>query len=86
MVVERRLHRRQRLGLAEALERRDLGAVDRRDGGQARAARLAVDEHRARAAAALLAAGLRARDVELVPEDVQERRERRARDVLLDAR
>ena len=84
MVVERLLHRRQALGLAEALDRRDLGAVDGGDRGQARAARLAVDEHGAGAAAALLAAGLRARDVELLAEDAQERRERRARDLVLD--
>ena len=84
MVVERLLHRRQALGLAEALDRGDLGAVDGGDRGQARAARLAVDEDGAGAAAALLAAGLRARDVELVAEDPQERRERRARDLVLD--
>ena len=86
VVVERGLHRRERLGLAEALERRDRRAVDRRDGRQARAARLAVDEHGARAAAALLAAGLRARDLELLAQDVQQRRERRARDLVLDRR
>ena len=86
VVVERGLHRRELLRLAEAFERRDRRAVDRRDRRQARPARLAVDEHGARAAAALLAAGLRARDLELLAQHVQERGERRARDLVLDAR
>src|SRR5207248_9673789 len=57
----------------------------RRDRRQTGAPRLAVDEDGAGAAAALLASRLRARDVELVAQDVQERRERRARYLRLDA-
>src|SRR5206468_441319 len=79
VVDERLLDRREPLGRAEPLDRQDLGAVDRRDGDEARAARLAVDEHGAGAAAALLAAGLGARDPELLAEDVEERCERWAR-------
>src|SRR5207253_9371052 len=63
---------------------RDLRAVDGRDRRQARAPRLAVAEDRAGPAPALLAAGLRARHVELVAQYVQERGERRAEDLLLD--
>ena len=61
VVDERLLDRREALGCAEPLDRRDLAAVRVGDGEEARAARLAVDEHRAGAAAALVAAGLRAR-------------------------
>src|SRR5581483_11106501 len=83
--VERGLHDREALRRAEPLDGRDLGAVDRRDRQQARAARLAGDEHRAGAAAALLAAGLRARDPELLAQDVEQRREPGALDLVLDA-
>src|SRR5207245_9250684 len=78
-------HGREPLRLAEALERHDLGALGGDRGGQAGPARLAVDQHGARPAAALLATGLRARELELVPQNVEERRERRAHDVLLEA-
>ena len=82
VLVERGLDGREPLRRAEALDRRDLRAVDRGERQQARAPGLAVDEHRARAAAALLAAGLRARDPELLAQDVQQRRERGALDLV----
>src|SRR5260221_6933417 len=82
-LMERGLHGREALGLAEAFERRDRRAVDRRNRRETRTPRLAVDENGARAAAALLAAGLRARDLELLAQDVQQWRERRTRDVVL---
>src|SRR5262249_38460615 len=83
VILEGLLHRREALGLAQALYRRDLGAVDGRDRRQARPARLAVDEDGAGPAAALLAPGLGARDVELVAEHPQEGGQRQARDVVL---
>ncbi len=76
VVRERLLHDAEAPGRAEALDGRDLGAVDGRDGRQARAPRAAVDEHGAGAAAALLAAGLRARDPELLAQHVEQRGER----------
>src|SRR6185437_13349292 len=85
VILKGLLNRREALGLAEALDRGDLGAVDRRDRGQARPARLAVDEDGAGPAAALLAAGLRARDPELLTQDVEQRPERMALDLALDA-
>src|SRR5205823_2995639 len=83
-IVERRLDGGHALCLAEALERRDRGAVDGHDRCETRATRLPVDEHGAGATTALLAARLRARDLELLPQNVEERGERRARDFLLD--
>src|SRR5689334_2872710 len=74
LAVERGLDGAESLGRAEPLDGRDLRAVDRGQRQQARAPRLAVDEHRAGAAAALLAARLRARDPELLAEHVQQRR------------
>ena len=85
VVRERLLHGRQRLRRPEPFDRGHLGAGDRADGREARPARLAVDEDGAGAAASLLAAGLRARDRELLAEDVEQRRERRARDLVRDA-
>src|SRR5439155_11639217 len=85
VLVERSLDVSEPLRRAEALDGRDLGPVDRGDGQQAGAPRLAADEHRAGPAAALLTAGLRARDPELVAQDVEERPERWARDLALDA-
>ena len=85
LVVERLLDRRQADAVREALERRDLGALDRDERRQAGAPRLAVDEHGAGAAAALLAAGLRRRDVELLAQDAQERGEGVGADLLFDA-
>src|SRR4029079_15098566 len=57
----------------------------RDDRRQARAAGLTVDEHRARATAALLAAGLRRRDVQFLAQDAQERGEGVGADLFLDA-
>src|SRR5581483_6939858 len=66
----------------QPFDRGDLGTVHRRHGGQAGAARLAVDEHGARAAATLLAARLRARDGEILAQDVEQRRQGAAVDVV----
>ena len=75
VVRERLLDRRQVVGVAEPFDRRDLGAVHGGERQEAGAAGLAVDEHGARAAAALLAAVLRAQDPELLAEHVQQRRQ-----------
>src|SRR5207253_1473451 len=69
----------------EALDGRDRRALDVRERQQAGAARLAVDEDGARAAAALLAAGLGAGDPELLAERGEQRRERWAAEVALGA-
>src|SRR5205823_2274769 len=76
LLVEGLLHRGESLGRPEPLDRRHLGAVERRERQQARAPRLAVDEDGARAAAALLAAGLGARDRELLAQHLEERCQR----------
>src|SRR5207302_2869603 len=73
------------LGRPEAFDRRDLRAVDRGDGDEARAPRLAVDEDGARAAAALLAPDLGAVVAELLAEHVEQRRERWAFDLVRPA-
>ena len=72
MLVESRLHGRKLVGRAEALDGRDRRSLDSRERQETRPARLAVDEDRAGAAATLLAAGLWAREVELLAEHVQE--------------
>src|SRR5262249_49635383 len=81
LLVERGLDDGEALGRPEPLESRDRGAVGSRERRQARATRLAVDERRARSAPTLLAAGLRARDPELLAQDVEARGERRAPDL-----
>ena len=59
MLVERLLERVQRRAVRERLDRLDLVAVDLHGERQARAGRPAVDQHRARAADAVLAADVR---------------------------
>src|SRR5439155_13028101 len=78
VVDERLLHGSQSVRRADALDRRHLGAVDRGDWEEAGSARLAVDQNRARAAAALVASRLRARDPELLAQDVEQRGQKRA--------
>src|SRR6185437_9832343 len=77
--------RREVLRLAEALNRGDRRALHGSEGRQAGAAGRAVDEHGARAAPTLLATRLRARDLELLAEHAQERGQRRAPELALDA-
>src|SRR5262249_256626 len=67
---------------AQPLERGDRRAVQRGERGQAGAPRLAVDQNGAGPAAALLAAGLGAGDSELLAENVEQRGERRAGDLV----
>src|SRR5581483_1305498 len=85
LLVEGGLDGREARGRAEALHGRDGGALHVRERQEARAARLPVDEDGAGAAAALLAAGLGAGDPELLAKRGQERGERRAVEVALDA-
>ncbi len=85
VVDERLLHGREPLRRPDALKRRDARAVDGGHRRQARAPRLTVHEHGAGAAATLKAAGLRARDAELLAQHVQERSEQRGRNLVLDS-
>ena len=59
-------------GLASDSDRGDLGAVELRGEHQARAGGLAVDQHGARAARALLAARVGAGEGQLVAQEVQQ--------------
>src|SRR6185503_15545096 len=68
-----------------ALDRRDARAVDLARGDDARVDRLAVDEHRARAALALAAALLAAGEPEVVAQDVEQPPQRRDAQRVLDA-
>ena len=85
VLVECRLYRRERFRRAEALRGRDVDAFHRRDGREARPTGRSVDEDGARSTTALLAACLRARDPELLAEHVEERGQRAALDLVLDA-
>ena len=67
VLVERSLNWRELAVLREAFERGHSRAVDSSDRQEARAARLALDEDGAGAAAALLAAGFGAREADLLP-------------------
>src|ERR1044071_1277829 len=58
----------------QAFDRRDLLAVDATDGRDARAHWLALDEHRARAAFRFAAAVLCSGQVQLIAQDVEQRR------------
>ncbi len=79
VLVEGGLHAGEVVGRADALQRDDRRALDVDDRRQAGAARLAVDQDGARAAAALLAAGLGGRQPELLAQDLQQGRQRVAR-------
>ena len=77
-LAERRLQRVQ-LGAVrggQALDRRDRGAVGLHGEHQARAHRLAVHQHGAGAADAVLAADVRAGEAELVAQEVAEQQAR----------
>ena len=65
--------------LRQTFERRDLGARDRGDRPDARAHGLALDDHGAGPALAEAAAEARAVQVEVVAEDVEQRRRRNRR-------
>src|SRR6266550_3864954 len=66
VLVEGGLHRREVVRRAQALDRCDRGTVDCGERKEARPSGLTVDQDRAGAAPALVAAGLWARDVELL--------------------
>src|SRR5207244_494744 len=83
VLVERGLHGREVVCRAQAFERFDRGTVDGRERQEARPSRLAVDQDRAGTAPALVAAGLGTRDVELLTQGGEERRERRAMEIAL---
>src|SRR5262249_9095478 len=85
VLMERRLHGRTVLRGSETFDGRDRRAVDRCEREQARPPRLAVHQHRAGAAAALLATGLGAGDPELLAEDVEQRAQPVALDLVADA-
>src|SRR4029079_2497283 len=85
LLVERRLDGRELAGLAETLDGRDARAVDGGERDETGAPRLAVDEHRAGAAAAFLTARLGARDPELLAQRVQERVQRCERELAFGA-
>ncbi len=74
LVDPRLLHRMQPAVLRQAFERRDLGALHLRHRPDARPHRLALDQHGARAALAEAAAEARTRQVEIVAQDVEQRR------------
>ena len=69
---EGRLQRMERAVLHQALDGRDLGAVGLHRQHQARARGLAVHQHRAGAADAVLAADVRAGEREVLPQEVDE--------------
>ena len=76
MLDEGLLKRVQRAVLRDPFDRHDLGAVVRNRQGEAGVRAAPVDEHCARAALAVVAALLRTRQAELLPEQVEERRAR----------
>ena len=76
MLAERLLQRRQLVGVGEALDGLDVGAVDLHRQHQAGAHRRAVDDHRAGAADAMLAADVRAGQSERVAQKIAEMRAR----------
>src|SRR5262249_32961115 len=84
LVFERLLHGMQRAVRREPFDRRDLLAVslDAQDG--ARLHRLAVDEHRARAARRRVAADVRSRQPESFAQDVHEELTRLEVEIVLD--
>ena len=71
------LQRMQHAVLHQALDRRDLGAVGLHREHQARAGRLAVDQHRARPADAVLAADVRAGEPQVLAQEVDQQLARR---------
>ena len=76
VLVERGLHRVPLVAVGEALDRRDRRAVGLRREHRARLHRLAVDQHRARAAARRVAADLRAGEAARLAEVLHEQRAR----------
>ena len=72
LLVERLLHRVQLVALGEPLDRRDLAAVGLHGEHGARLHRLAVEQHGARPAGRRVAADVRAREPELVAQEVHE--------------
>ena len=85
VVEERGLDRRELAVRAEALDRGDGRPVDRAERDETGAPRLAVHENGARAAAALEAARLGARDRKLLAQGGEERLERRSLEVAFGA-
>ena len=77
LLVDPRLLNRMELAvLRESFERGDLGALHLRHRPDARAHRLALDQHGARAALAEAAAEARPAQIEVVPEHIEQRRGR----------
>ena len=76
----------QRMIAAESFDRDDFGAFDLRNGNEARADRLSVDEHRARAALAFAAAFLRSGEPDILAQHVEQPRMRDATSTSCSAR
>ena len=67
------LQRMQRAVASESLHRDNLGPVDLHRKQQARLARLAVEQHRASAAHAMLAADMRSGETDVIPDEIHQK-------------